>query len=242
MFRSLPVRSDNRALNEMRPIQITRQFTKHAHGSVLVCYGDTKVICTASVEQGVPRFLKDSGQGWITAEYGMLPGATHTRSNREASKGKQSGRTNEIQRLIGRSLRAAIDMKKLGEFSITIDADVIQADGGTRTASITGGMIALSDAIDAMLEEGLIRENPIKEWVAAVSVGKYKGQVIADLCYEEDSDAELDMNVVMTESGKLIEVQGTAEQEAFSREDLNALLDTAQFAIQHIFSVVKQPA
>lgn len=242
MFRSLPVRSDNRALNEMRPIQITRQFTKHAHGSVLVCYGDTKVICTASVEQGVPRFLKDSGQGWITAEYGMLPGATHTRSNREASKGKQSGRTNEIQRLIGRSLRAAIDMKKLGEFSITIDADVIQADGGTRTASITGGMIALSDAIDAMLEEGLIRENPIKEWVAAVSVGKYKGQVIADLCYEEDSDAELDMNVVMTESGKLIEVQGTAEQEAFSREDLNVLLDTAQFAIQHIFSVVKQPA
>lgn len=234
------MRSDNRAPGQMRPIHITRNFTKHAHGSVLVCYGDTKVICTASVDQGVPRFLKDSGQGWITAEYGMLPGATHTRSNREASKGKQSGRTNEIQRLIGRSLRAAIDMKKLGEYSITIDADVIQADGGTRTASITGGMVALSDAIQSMLDEGVLSENPIKEWVAAVSVGKYKGQVIADLCYEEDSDAELDMNIVMTESGKLIEVQGTAEQEAFSRQDLNDLLDTAEKAIQDIFTEIRK--
>jgi len=236
------VRHNQRDPLAIRPVEIIRQFTKHAHGSVLISYGDTKVICTANIEDGVPRFLKDSGQGWLTAEYGMLPGATHTRSSREASKGKQTGRTTEIQRLIGRSLRAAIDMDKLGERSITIDADVIQADGGTRTASITGGMVALYDAIQVALKEGLLRENPIKEWIAAVSVGKHKGQIITDLCYEEDSDADLDMNVVMSESGRIIEIQGTAEKEAFTRDELTELLDASTQAIQKILAIVKPSA
>jgi ribonuclease PH len=232
-------RIDNRETHEHREVKVTHNFTKHAEGSILIEYGGTKVICTACIESKVPRFMKDSGKGWVTAEYSMLPGSTHTRANREAARGKQSGRTNEIQRLIGRALRAVIDMEKLGERMITIDADVIQADGGTRTASITGGMLALNDAIQGLLKSGELKENPIKEWVAAISVGKHEGTIITDLCYEEDSEADLDMNVVMTESGRIVEVQGTAENDTFSREDLNALMDSAEGAITSILSSVK---
>lgn len=233
------MRFDKRDAGEVRPIEVVHNFTKHAAGSVLISYGDTKVICTASVEERVPHFLRDSGKGWLTAEYSMLPGSTHTRNNREVSKGKPSGRTNEIQRLIGRALRAAVDLEKLGERSIMIDADVIQADGGTRTASITGGMIALNDAIQVLLDEGHLQENPIKEWVAAISVGKVNGDIVTDLCYEEDSSADLDMNVVMTESGGIVEIQGTAENETINREELDALMDSSSNAISHILSVVK---
>ena len=233
------MRHDNRELGDVRPIEVIHNFTKHAAGSVLISYGDTKVVVTASVEERVPRFLKDSGKGWVTAEYSMLPGSTHTRNRREVTKGKASGRTSEIQRLIGRSLRAAIDLEKLGEISIVIDADVIQADGGTRTASVTGGMIALNDAIQKLLKDGVIKENPIKEWIAAISVGKVAGKIVTDLCYEEDSNADLDMNVVMTESGGIVEIQGTAENETINRKELDELMNSSESAIAHILSVVK---
>ncbi len=206
----------------------------HAEGSVLVEFGNTKVLCTASVVDGVPRFLKGQGQGWITAEYGMLPRATHTRNDREAAKGKQGGRTLEIQRLIARSLRAAVDLKALGEFTITIDCDVIQADGGTRTAAISGGCVALADAIAWLRKQNKISTNPMKGLVAAVSVGVVKGQIVCDLEYSEDSAAETDMNVVMTETGHLIEVQGTAEGEPFSVEQLNEMVTLARHGIREI--------
>ncbi|MDC0036865.1 ribonuclease PH [bacterium] len=232
-------RFDGRQTGQLRPISFERNFTKHAAGSVLICFGDTKVLCTASVEEKVPRFLKDQGVGWVTAEYSMLPSSTHTRISREVSRGKPSGRTSEIQRLIGRALRSIIDFEVLGERTIYIDADVIQADGGTRTAAITGGMIALSDAIEMLLKEGTLKKNPIKEWLAAVSVGKKEGQLITDLCYEEDSEADLDMNVVMTESGKIVEIQGTAEKETFTREDLNGLLDMSHNAVTTLIGLMK---
>ena len=232
-------RFDGRQTGQLRPISFERNFTKHAAGSVLICFGDTKVLCTASIEEKVPRFLKDQGVGWVTAEYSMLPSSTHTRISREVSRGKPSGRTSEIQRLIGRALRSIIDFEVLGERTIYIDADVIQADGGTRTAAITGGMLALSDAIEKLLKEGIIKQNPIKEWLAAVSVGKKEGQLITDLCYEEDSTADLDMNVVMTESGKIVEIQGTAEKETFTREDLNGLLDMSHSAVTSLIGLMK---
>ena len=233
-------RSDGRVASAHRDIKITRNFTKHALGSVLIEYGETKVLCTASIEESVPRFLKDQGVGWLTAEYSMLPSSTHTRVSREVAKGKPSGRTSEIQRLIGRSLRAIIDFNILGERTIYIDADVIQADGGTRTAAITGGMVAMSDAVSKLIEKKVLIQTPIKEWVAAISVGKKDGYPITDLCYEEDSSADLDMNIVMTESGKIVEVQGTAERETFSRNDLNELLDLAQNSINKIITQVKK--
>lgn len=230
------MRHDNRLANQLRPITITRKFTRHAEGSVLIEFGHTKVICTASVVSGVPRFLKDSGQGWITAEYGMLPRATHDRSDREASRGKQGGRTLEIQRLIGRSLRAAVDLKALGENTITVDCDVIQADGGTRTAAITGGCVALVDALRFMQQQGLIKQNPLRFLVAAVSIGIFQGVPLLDLNYEEDSKAETDMNVVMTEQGGFIELQGTAEKETFSKADLQQMLDLAEGGIRQLFA------
>ena len=233
-------RIDGRVASAHRDIKITRNFTKHALGSVLIEYGETKVLCTASIEESVPRFLKDQGVGWLTAEYSMLPSSTHTRISREVAKGKPSGRTSEIQRLIGRSLRAIIDFNILGERTIYIDADVIQADGGTRTAAITGGMVAMSDAVSKLIEKKVLIQTPIKEWVAAISVGKKDGYPITDLCYEEDSSADLDMNIVMTESGKIVEVQGTAERETFSRNDLNELLDLAQNSINKIIKQVKK--
>eukprot|EP01047_Picozoa_sp_COSAG01_P000110 COSAG01_NODE_1_length_100484_cov_170.446142_110_plen_241_part_00 len=229
------MRQDQRQLNETRKISIERNYTKHAAGSVLISCGDTKVLCTACLEEGVPRFLKNTGKGWLTAEYSLLPSSTHTRCRREVAKGKVSGRTSEIQRLIGRSLRAAIDFDALGERMICLDADVLQADGGTRTAAITGCMIALQDAIASWIASGELSESPIKENIAAISVGKVDGELMVDLCYEEDSEAELDMNIVMTESGKIIEVQGTAEKSAIAREELNALLDLSENAIQGIF-------
>ena len=219
------MRPSGRSANQVRPVTLTRNYTKHAEGSVLVEFGDTKVLCTASIEEGVPRFLKGQGQGWITAEYGMLPRSTHSRMNREAASGKQGGRTLEIQRLIGRALRAAVDLTKLGEVTITIDCDVIQADGGTRTAAITGACVALVDALRWLQEQGKLKTDPLKYMVAAVSVGIHEGQAICDLEYVEDSAAETDMNVVMTEEGRIIEVQGTAEGEPFDRDVLNQLLD-----------------
>ena len=220
-------RPSGRAADQMREVRITRHYTKHAEGSVLVEFGDTKVICTVSVEAGVPRFLKGQGQGWLTAEYGMLPRATGSRTQREASKGKQGGRTLEIQRLIGRSLRAALDLKKLGENTLYIDCDVIQADGGTRTASITGASVALIDALAAMKKRGALKQDPFRHLVAAVSVGMYEGVPVLDLDYPEDSSAETDLNVVMTDAGGFIEVQGTAEGHAFRREELDAMLALA---------------
>ena len=225
------MRPSGRAPEEIREIRLTRNYTKHAEGSVLVEFGDTKVICTATVEERVPGFLRGKGQGWVTAEYGMLPRSTGSRMGREAARGKQGGRTMEIQRLIGRSLRAAVDMKLLGENSITIDCDVIQADGGTRTASITGGYVALADAINHMLENKLIDKNPLINQIASISVGVYKGTPVADLDYPEDCDCETDMNIVMTDKGGFIEVQGTAEGEAYSQEDLDAMLKLAKDAI-----------
>jgi ribonuclease PH len=232
-------RPSGRQANDLREIRITRNFTRHAEGSVLVEFGETRVICTASVEENVPRFLKGSGQGWVTAEYGMLPRSTGSRMDREAARGKQSGRTQEIQRLIGRSLRAAVDMKKLGENTIKIDCDVIQADGGTRTASITGGCVALADAIAYMLDKGLVKENPIKQMIASVSVGVYQGMPVLDLDYAEDSSAETDMNVVMTDKGGFIEIQGTGEDGDFSFDDLNAMIDLARHGINNLFEVQK---
>ncbi|HTE42160.1 MAG TPA: ribonuclease PH [Steroidobacteraceae bacterium] len=231
------MRPSGRAPDELRPIRFTRRFTRHAEGSVLVEFGDTRVLCTASVEESVPPFLRNKGQGWVTAEYGMLPRATHTRSAREAAKGKQTGRTQEIQRLIGRALRAVVDLKGLGERTITIDCDVLQADGGTRTAAITGGYVALVDAVDALLKKRLIKSNPIHGQVAAVSVGIHNGAPVLDLDYAEDSSAETDMNVVMNNGGAFIEVQGTAEGHAFRRHELDALLNLAAQGIGNLLSL-----
>lgn len=229
------MRPSNRTVSQIRPVTITRSFTCHAEGSVLIEFGNTKVLCNASVQEGVPRFMKGQGKGWITAEYSMLPRATHTRSDREAARGKQGGRTLEIQRLIARSLRAAVDLKMLGENTITVDCDVIQADGGTRTASITGACVALVDALAWMRKKGILKTNPLKHMIGAVSVGIYKGAPIADLEYLEDSEAETDMNVVMTDTGKLIEVQGTAEGEPFSFEEMNEMLELARVGIKELF-------
>jgi ribonuclease PH len=229
-------RPSQRSFNQLRHIEIIRHYTKHAEGSVLVKFGDTHVLCTASVEDRVPSFLKGKGQGWVTAEYGMLPRSTGSRMDREAAKGKQSGRTQEIQRLIGRSLRAIIDLEKLGERSIQIDCDVIQADGGTRTASITGAYVALHDAVSTLLASGKITESPLKQAIAAISVGVYKGQPVLDLDYIEDSDCDTDMNVVMTADGGFVEVQGTAEGEPFSRDAMNAMLDLAALGITQLIT------
>ncbi len=231
------MRPSGRAADQLRPMKFTRNFTKHAEGSVLVECGDTKVICTATVVQGVPRFLKGKGQGWITAEYGMLPRSTHSRMDREAARGKQGGRTVEIQRLIGRSLRAALDLKKLGEYTITIDCDVIQADGGTRTASISGGFVALADAVKTLVESKKIKENPIVSQIAAISVGVYQGTPVLDLDYPEDSSAETDMNVIMNDKGGFIEIQGTAEGEAFSDEHMMGMLSVARKGISEIMEM-----
>ncbi len=233
------MRPSGRTAGQIRPITITRQFTAHAEGSVLIEFGDTKVICTATVEDTVPRFLKGQGKGWITAEYGMLPRSTHTRMRREAASGKQGGRTLEISRLIARSLRAAVDLTALGENMITVDCDVIQADGGTRTASITGACVALVDALNHMRTKGTLKTNPLKHMIAAVSVGIYQGEPVADLDYAEDSAADTDMNVVMTDTGKLIEIQGTAEEEPFSFEEMQAMLQLAKHGIDELFDEQK---
>ena len=233
-------RNDGRDQSTMRPVTITRNFTKHAEGSVLVAFGDTKVICTASIEESVPSFLRGKGTGWVTAEYSMLPRATHTRSSREAAKGKQSGRTLEIQRLIGRSLRAVTDLVALGERSIYIDCDVIQADGGTRTASITGAYVALADALGTLKDRGVLGQIPLKEAVAAVSVGIVAGEAVLDLNYLEDSAAEVDMNFVMTSSNCFVEVQGTAEAEPFSIEQMDAMRALAMEGIRKLFTVQQE--
>jgi len=232
-------RPSNRNPENLRPIKITRGFTKHAEGSVLVQFGDTHVLCTASILEKVPPHKKGSGEGWVTAEYGMLPRATHTRSDREAAKGKQSGRTQEIQRLIGRSMRSIFDLKLLGERTIHLDCDVLQADGGTRTAAITGAFVAARDAVNQLLEKKLITTDPIKDHVAAISVGIYQGTPVLDLDYAEDSSCDTDMNVVMTGQGGMIEVQGTAEGAAFSRKELDALLSLAEKGIQELVSLQK---
>jgi ribonuclease PH len=234
------MRPSGRQVNQLRDVRITRNFTKHAEGSVLVEFGDTKVICTASVDNGVPRFMRGEGRGWVTAEYGMLPRSTGSRMMREAAKGKQSGRTVEISRLIGRCLRAAVDMEKLGEFTIQIDCDVIQADGGTRTASITGACVALADAINLMIEDGRLKESPIKSMIGAVSVGIYEGTAVLDLDYAEDSVAETDLNVIMTAAGGYVEIQGTAEQEAFSPEELASMLALAKEGITELCEIQQQ--
>jgi ribonuclease PH len=231
------MRPSQRQPDELRPVRLTRGYTRHAEGSVLVEFGDTRVLCTASVDNSVPAFLRGKGQGWLTAEYGMLPRATHTRSAREAAKGKQSGRTQEIQRLIGRSLRAVVDLAALGERQIVIDCDVLQADGGTRTAAITGACVAVHDALQTLLESGALSRNPMTDLVAAVSVGVHRGVPVLDLDYAEDSDCDTDMNVVMTGSGGMIEVQGTAEGVAFSRTELNALLDLAETGIGRLLQL-----
>lgn len=232
-------RPSQRATNQLRQVEIIRHYTKHAEGSVLVKFGDTHVLCTASVDEKVPGFLRGKNQGWVTAEYGMLPRSTGTRMDREAARGKQSGRTQEIQRLIGRSLRAIIDLEKLGERSIQIDCDVIQADGGTRTAAITGAYVALHDAVSHLLKNGLITESPLRDSVAAISVGVYKGTPVLDLDYLEDSDCDTDMNVVMTGSGGFVEIQGTAEGEPFEREAMNAMLNLATDGIAELIKKQK---
>lgn len=228
------MRNDGRQFNELRPISFIRHYTKHAEGSVLVSFGDTKVLCTASVEAGVPRWLKGQGQGWLTAEYGMLPRATGTRTQREAARGKQSGRTQEIQRLIGRSLRAMLDLKKLGENTIYIDCDVIQADGGTRTASITGAAIALIDALESLQRSKKLTQDPLLGLVAAVSVGIKEGKAYLDLNYLEDSTCDTDLNVVMTQAGGFIEIQGTAEDKPFTRDEADAMLTLADSGIRSL--------
>ena len=233
-------RPSGRAADALRPVRLTRQYTKHAEGSVLVEFGDTKVICTASIEEKVPSFLKGKGQGWMTAEYGMLPRSTHTRMDREAAKGKQSGRTQEIQRLIGRSLRAAFDLEAFGERTLHLDCDVIQADGGTRTAAITGAMVAAHDAFNKLAQANLITAIPLKHFVAAISVGVYRGMPVLDLDYLEDSGCDTDMNVVMTDAGHFVEVQGTAEGAAFDRTTMNRLLDLAQQGIGELISLQKK--
>lgn len=228
------MRPNNRANNQVREIKITRNYTRYAEGSVLIEFGETKVLCNATVEETVPRFLKGQQQGWVTAEYGMLPRATHSRTQREAAKGKQGGRTMEIQRLIARSLRAVVDLKALGERTVTVDCDVIQADGGTRTASITGACVALYDAMNKLVADGILKTNPMKGLVAAISVGIVEGEAVCDLEYVEDSNAETDMNVVMVEDGRLVEVQGTAEGEPFSHDELLTLLDLAKQGINQL--------
>jgi ribonuclease PH len=233
-------RPSGRAADALRNIRLTRQYTKHAEGSVLIEFGDTKVICTASIEEKVPPFLKGKGQGWLTAEYGMLPRSTHTRMDREAAKGKQSGRTQEIQRLIGRSLRAAFDLNAFGERTLHLDCDVIQADGGTRTAAITGAMVAAHDAFSKLAQSGRVAAIPLKHFVAAISVGVYRGMPVLDLDYLEDSDCDTDMNVVMTDSEHFIEVQGTAEGDAFDRATMNQLLDLAQQGISDLIALQKK--
>ncbi|MCL2344796.1 MAG: ribonuclease PH [Desulfobulbus sp.] len=225
------MRPSQRQPDQLRAVRLTRRFTRHAEGAVLIEVGDTRVLCTASVEDSLPPFLRGKGQGWVTAEYGMLPRATHTRTAREAAKGKQSGRTQEIQRLIGRSLRAVTDLKALGERQITLDCDVLQADGGTRCAAITGAWVALFDACEKLVQAGKLPANPVKEHVAAVSVGIVAGSPVLDLDYPEDSACDTDMNVIMTGRGGLVEVQGTAEGEPFTREQMNVLLDLAQLGI-----------
>ncbi|WP_087686998.1 MULTISPECIES: ribonuclease PH [unclassified Pandoraea] len=233
-------RPDGRAQNALRPVRITRQYTRYAEGSVLIECGETKVICTASVEEKVPGFLRDSGQGWLTAEYGMLPRATHTRSDREAARGKQSGRTQEIQRLIGRSLRAVFDLEKFGPRTIQIDCDVLQADGGTRCASITGAFVAAHDAVSKLIAAGKLEASPIRAHVAAVSVGMYQGQPVLDLNYAEDSACDTDMNVIMTSEGGFVEIQGTAEGTPFTREQSNVLLDLADAGIRQLIDAQKR--
>ncbi|EGL53550.1 MAG: ribonuclease PH [Pseudomonadota bacterium] len=228
------MRPSGRQANELRHVNITRNYTKHAEGSVLVEFGDTKVLCTATVEERIPQFLRGTGEGWVTAEYGMLPRSTGSRMQREAARGKQGGRTMEIQRLIGRSLRAAIDLKSLGERSITIDCDVIQADGGTRTASITGAYVALHDAISHLLNTRKLKSSPLHGQVASISVGIYNGTPVLDLDYDEDSSAETDMNVVMNDAGAYIELQGTAEGHAFRAEELQSMLDLASHGISQL--------
>jgi len=234
------MRPSNRTPVQLRPVKITRHYTKHAAGAVLIECGDTKVLCTASINEKVPPFLKGRGQGWLTAEYGMLPCSTDERMQREATKGKQSGRTMEIQRLIGRALRSVVDLKKLGERTIQIDCDVIQADGGTRTASITGAFVALYDAVERLLYQQLIESTPILDHVAAVSTGIYEGILVLDLDYLEDSSCDTDMNVVMTGNLGLVEVQGTAEGVSFSRQELNDMLDMAQHGIQELITIQKK--
>ena len=233
-------RPSKRAPGQLRPVTITRGYTKHAEGSVLIEFGDTKVICTASVEDRVPGFLKGKGQGWLTAEYGMLPRATHTRGDREAARGKQSGRTQEIQRLIGRSLRAVTDLNALGERTIQIDCDVIQADGGTRTASITGAWVAVQDAVHGLIQRGTLGASPLRDHVAAISVGIYQGVPVLDLDYPEDSSCDTDMNVVMTGAGGFVEVQGTAEGTPFSRAEMDRLMELASGGISELVALQKQ--
>ncbi|RBL14559.1 ribonuclease PH, partial [Xanthomonas oryzae] len=230
-------RPSGRTADQLRPVRIERAFTRHAEGSVLVSFGDTHVLCTASVENRVPNFLRGKGEGWVTAEYGMLPRSTHTRSDREAARGKQGGRTLEIQRLIGRALRACVDRNALGERTITLDCDVLQADGGTRTAAITGAYVALADAVNLLLKRGEIKKHPLIGAVAAVSVGIYRGEPVLDLDYPEDSDCDTDMNVVMNDGGGFIELQGTAEGHAFRRDELNALLALAEKGMGDLFAL-----
>jgi ribonuclease PH len=232
-------RPSGRRPDQLRPVRFTRGFTRHAEGSVLVEYGDTKVICTASIDRGVPRFMRGEGRGWLTAEYGMLPRSTNTRMDREAARGKQGGRTVEIQRLIGRSLRSALDLRKLGENTIVVDCDVIQADGGTRTASITGACVALVDALAAARRKRMISEDPVVHLIASVSVGMYNGHAVLDLDYAEDSSAETDMNVIMTEHGDFVEVQGTAEGKPFKAEELQQMLDLARRGTENLVRVQK---
>ncbi len=234
------VRTQARAVDALRPITITRHFTRHAEGSVLVCFGDTQVLCTASVEEKVPPFKRGSGEGWVTAEYGMLPRATHTRSDREAARGKQSGRTQEIQRLIGRSLRCVFDLKALGERTISLDCDVLQADGGTRTAAITGAYVAAHDAVTWLIGQGKLTQSPMLDAVAAVSVGIVQGTPLLDLEYVEDSSCDTDMNVVMTGNGGFVEVQGTAEGAAFSRDEMGLLLGLADKGIRELVLAQKR--
>ncbi len=233
-------RTQDRQPNQLRPVRITRRYTMHAEGSVLIEFGNTKVLCTASVEERVPPHKRGSGEGWVTAEYGMLPRATHTRSDREAARGKQTGRTQEIQRLIGRSLRAVFDLKKLGERTIQLDCDVLQADGGTRTAAITGAFVAAQDAVNGLLAAGKITESPILAQVAAISVGIVQGTPVLDLEYTEDSACDTDMNVVMTGAGHFVEVQGTAEGVAFTRAEMNAMLELAEKGISELMGLQKQ--
>ncbi|WP_283147948.1 ribonuclease PH [Silvimonas soli] len=233
------MRPSNRRPDQLREVRLTRNYTRHAEGSVLVEFGDTKVICTATVEESVPSFLKGKGQGWVTAEYGMLPRSTNSRMRREAAQGKQSGRTQEIQRLIGRSLRAVVDLEKLGERQILVDCDVIQADGGTRTASITGAFVAVTDAINGLIAAGKLTESPLRDHIAAISVGVFGDTPVLDLDYPEDSACETDMNVVMTGKGEFVEIQGTAEGVPFSRAEMNALLDLAEKGIRELIVLQK---
>ena len=235
----MSIRPSGRAPDALRPVRITRGFTRHAEGSVLIEFGDTRVLCTASVEDKVPPFLRGAGRGWLTAEYGMLPRSTHTRTDREAARGKQSGRTQEIQRLIGRSLRAVFDLERLGERTITLDCDVLQADGGTRKAAITGAFVAAHDAISGLLAAGALERTPVRDFVAAVSVGLYEGSAVLDLDYAEDSACDTDLNVVMTGAGGFVEVQGTAEGDPFTREQMDRLVDLAAGGIRRLVEAQK---